>query len=155
MPRKFRRVLRKGYSQKKDSLHNEATSDTEDSVLDTTEVSVQTESIFTNLTTIAVQTDIQTETIFTNLTTIAVQTDIQTETIFTNLTTIAVQTDIMIHPDCCQLDAAIQCSIEEEIKENLPPPDSNIQHVICEGNKDEKFYPLIEKHKGIFKDISG
>ena len=137
MPRKFRRVLRKGYSQKKDSLHNEATSDTEDSVLDTTEVSIQTESIFTNLTTIAVQTDIQ------------------TETIFTNLTTIAVQTDIIIHPDYCQLDAAIQCSIEEGIKENLPPPDSNIQHVICEGNKDEKFYPLIEKHKGIFKDISG
>ena len=119
MPRKFRRVLRKRYSQKKDSLPNEATSDTEDSVLDTTEVSVQT------------------------------------ETIFANLTTVAVQTDIMIHPDYCQLDAAIQCSIDEEIKENLPPPDSNIQHVICEGNKDEKFYPLIEKHKGIFKDISG
>ena len=26
---------------------------------------------------------------------------------------------------------------------------------VCEGNNDEKFRPLIEKHKGIFRDASG
>ena len=27
--------------------------------------------------------------------------------------------------------------------------------VACEGNNDEKLRPLIEKHKGLFKDASG
>jgi len=26
---------------------------------------------------------------------------------------------------------------------------------ICEGNNDERFLPLVNKHKGVFKDVSG
>ena len=65
----------------------------------------------------------------------------------------ATQSDLTIHPDCCKLDAAIQCSVEEENKENLPQ-DSSVGYTMCEGNKNEKFYPLVEKHKGVFKDVS-
>ena len=123
MPRKFRRVLRKGYSQKKPvkSLPDEnalACSDNEDSILDTIDASVQT------------------------------------GTAFSSLKSTATQTDISMHPDCYQLDATIQCNMDEELKEDLPP-DSSINYIMCEGNKDGKFYPLIEKHKGIFKDSSG
>ena len=53
-------VTDRAYTCKKDSCmtYNEATSDTEDSVLESTEISIQTEATFTNLRTIAVQTDI-------------------------------------------------------------------------------------------------
>ena len=27
--------------------------------------------------------------------------------------------------------------------------------ILCEGNNDEKFHPLIVKHKGIFRDVTG
>ncbi len=67
----------------------------------------------------------------------------------------AIQSDLTIHPNCYKLDAAIQCSIEKENKENLPPQDSSVEYIMCEWNKDEKFYPLVEKHKGVFKDVSG
>ena len=122
MPRKFRRLLRKGYSQKKLAKHQKASlacSDDESNMFDTTEVSVQT------------------------------------ETVLTAMISVEVQTDLTVHPDCYKLDAAIQCSVEEENKENLPPQDSNVGYMMCEGNKDEKFYPLVEKHKGVFKDASG
>jgi len=33
--------------------------------------------------------------------------------------------------------------------------DKENQYVLCEGNNDEKFYPLVLKHNGIFKDSSG
>ena len=113
MTRKFRRVLRKGYSQKKStkkSVQKEpslAFSDDEGSVFDTTEVSVQTETALT--------------------------------------ASVEVQNDLTIHPDCHKLDAAIQCSVEEENKENLPPQDSNVEYIMCEGNKDKKFYPIIQR----------
>lgn len=78
---------------------------------------------------------------------------IQTETTFTFMISTAVQTNISINPSCYQSDAAIQCTFDEEIgKENSLPADNDVN---CEGNKDEKFYPLVEKYKGIFKDVSG
>lgn len=142
MPRKFRRVLRKGYSQKKTakkSVPKEASlasSDDEGSVFDTTEVSVQTETTLTSMISVEVQTDL---------------------TIHPGCYKLdaAIQSDLTIHPDCYKLDAAIQCSVEEENKENLFPQNSNVEHIMCEGNKDEKFHPLVEKHKGVFKDVSG
>lgn len=142
MPRKFRRVLRKGYSQKKSaktSVEKEASlahNDDEDNVFDTTEVSVQTETALTAMISVEVQTDLIIDPDCYKL-------------------DAAVQSDLTIHPDCCKLDVAIQCNVEEENKENLPPQDGSIEYITCEGNKDEKFYPLVEKHKGVFKDVSG
>ena len=139
MPRKFRRVLRKGYSQKKLAKHQEASlacSDDESNMLDTTEVSVQTETVLTAMISVEVQTDLTVHPDCYKL-------------------DAAIQSDLTIHPDCYKLDAAIQCSVEEENKENLPPQDSSVGYMICEGNKDEKFYPLVERHKGVFKDASG
>ena len=87
MPRKFCRVLRKGYSQKKSdkkSVQQEASSaqnNDEGDMFDTAEVAVQT------------------------------------ETALTTMISVEVQTNLTIHPDCYKLDAAIQCSVEEENKE--------------------------------------
>jgi len=34
-------------------------------------------------------------------------------------------------------------------------PQQEMPYVMCEGNADEKFLPLVNKHKGVFKDASG
>ena len=102
MPRKFRRVLRKGYSQKKLAKHQEvslACSDDESNMFDTTEVSVQTETVLTAMISVEVQTDL------------TVQPDCYK-------LDAAIQSDLTIHPACYKLDAAIQCSVEEENKKN-------------------------------------
>ena len=142
MPWKFCRVLRKGYSQKKSdkkSVRQEASSaqnNDEGDMFDTAEVAVQIEIALTTMISVEVQT---------NLT-------IHPDCYWLDAAT---QSDLTIHPDCYKLDAIIQCSVEEENKENLPPQDSSVGYTMCEGNKDEKFYPLVEKHKGVFKDVSG
>ena len=105
-------------------------------MFDTTEVSVQTETTLTSMISVEVQTDLKIHPDCYKL-------------------DAAIQSDLTIHPDCYKLAAAIQCSIEKENKENLPPQDSSVEYIMCEGNKDEKFYPLVEKHKGVFKDVSG
>ena len=102
-------------------------------VFDTTEVSVQTETALTA--------------------SVEVQTDLTIHPDCHKLDA-AIQSDLTIQPDCCKVDAAIQCSVEEN-KENLPPQDSSVEYIMYEGNKDEKFYPIIEKHKGVFKNVSG
>ena len=89
---------------------------------------------------------IQTEDTFLHVSDVSTQTE---KTV--SLMSTAVQTDISILPNCYQVNAAIQCDIGEDIdKENIVQVD-----VTCEGNNDEKFYPLVEKNKGIFKDVSG
>ena len=111
-----------------------ASSDDEGNIFDTTEVSVQTETALTA--------------------SVEVQTDLTIHPDCHKLDA-AIQSDLTIHRDYCKVDAIIQCSVEEGNKENLPPQDSSVEYIMCEGNKDEKFYPIIEKHKGVFKDVSG
>lgn len=119
--------------QKEASL---AFSDDEGNVFDTTKVSVQTETALTTMISVEVQTDLTIHPDYYKL-------------------DVAIQSDLTIHPDCCKLDAVIQCGVKKENKENLPPQDSSVEYIMCEGNKDEKFFPLVEKHKGVFKDVSG
>ena len=105
-------------------------------MFDTAEVAVQTETALTTMISVEVQSDLT----------------IHPDCYWLDAAT---QYDLTIHPDCYKLDVAIQCSVEEENKENLLPQDSSVGYTMCEGNKDENFYPLLEKHKGVFKDVSG
>ena len=100
MPRKFCRVLCKGYSQKKSdkkSVQQEASSarnNDEGNMFDTAEMAVQTETALTTMISVEVQT---------NLT-------IHSDCYWLDAAT---HSDLTIHPDCYELDAAIQCSVEE------------------------------------------
>ena len=55
---------------------------------------------------------------------------------------VAIQTD---DNDLC-VTGNVQEEQEEEQEEEL---------ALCEGNSDEKFIPLIVKHKGVFRDVTG
>lgn len=64
--------------------------------------------------------------------------------------TVAVQTDIIVNSKSIETqtevveiqDAEIQVSELDEMR-------------LCVGNNDEKFLPLVTKHKGLFKDVTG
>ena len=56
---------------------------------------------------------------------------------------IEIQTDVEVTApnDVCATDV---CSVEATSDE-----------LVCEGNNDEKFGPLVAKHKGVFRSIKG
>lgn len=54
---------------------------------------------------------------------------------------------LYINSSILLVDSSIQCNMLD--KENVPPV------ILCKGNDDEKFYPLVQKHRGTFKDLSG
>ena len=51
----------------------------------------------------------------------------------------------------------ISCNLDKESNEEIISAADTILsgYMHCEGNSDEKFAPLIERHKGVFKDASG
>ena len=61
---------------------------------------------------------------------------------------IEVQTDmeVMAPNEVCDTD---DCSIEASDVETAS------DEFVCEGNNDEKFGPLVAKHKGIFRNVKG
>ena len=50
----------------------------------------------------------------------------------------------------CQTDCDIGTS--DELAEDVEPDEPE---KLCEGNPEEKFHPLILKHKGVFTNVQG
>lgn len=62
----------------------------------------------------------------------------------------------MVH-ETSKLHVETQTDSNHELM--IPPnemdTDTNRNYVMCEGNKDDRFQPLIIKYKGIFQDSTG
>jgi len=60
------------------------------------------------------------------------------------------------HNDCVNMEVEYQTpSRPQASMEYLQDEDDDMEEKICIGNNDEEFLPLIRKHKGIFKNVSG
>ena len=173
MPRKFRRVLRKGYSKSKAAkaqyFHHideaESSDDGEiaistDNRIQFTEVSTQTD-----LSTIHSSIEVSTQ---TDLSTICIsEASIQTDLSMFNVCAATTQTEETTHcsttsqPGKFLTDSCIfkhmLCNLDEEGHEKaVSDVGTSLNWCIeCEGNCDEKFSPLVEKYKGVFRDASG
>ena len=123
MPRKFRKVVCKGY-YKKQVVERVPTGDSDEEY-------VGNDSKFTEA---ATQTDHMPLVLKIDAST---QTDIGSEVIQV-MKSIETQTDS-----------------ETMIASNDMEVEPSVDYVICEGNNDERFQPIIIKHKGIFKDSTG
>ena len=110
MPRKFRRVLHKGYSVRK-PVKTEPANDSAESSED------EAHSVAT-----AVQATCE----------------VATQTEMSAFTTLLYNADN-----------------QNNKFQALSSVEPTVSLTVCEGNNDEKFRPLIEKHKGIFRDASG
>ena len=139
MPHKFRRYVTKGYGRKGAKVQTYVLPEANslvDSVVQTDLccstiddiLHFETESTELVQETVAVQTD-----------TIIMKSDeTQTDTAtLDNLGTVETQTEVVE-----MRDAKIQVSELAEMK-------------LCVGNYEEKFLPLVTKHKGVFKDVTG
>ena len=62
------------------------------------------------------------------------------------------QTEISISPSTFPVHISTQCNLFDE-KEG--PNKENLLGNMCIRNTNDKFYPLVQKHGGTFKDISG
>ena len=125
MPRKFRRVVRKGGVKSKKSQQQVLTS-----------IRDQIDLVSSGFAEMAVQTD---EVEFREM---AMQTDADFAVV---LTEASIQTDDLGYADTfTQTD-------DESIQEIHDPSEL----VKCGDNDDDKFLPLVKKHKGIFKDVTG
>jgi len=149
---KFRCYVPKGASRKaqkgtpplpcdEDASHN-AVVQTDELLSLCTDVEVQTNEICL----LSVDAEIQTDVYMASRVDVAVQTDEQP--LFTLATTTAeVQTNNL---------TVEEGSILDDSPNNLAPPDVQVDCLqICEGNNDEKFLPLIKKHKGVFMNAKG
>ena len=68
-----------------------------------------------------------------------------------NFTYVGTQADFLQPPVA---EITVQTDIPSEVQ--ATSNDSMDTHyIVCEGNYGEKFYPLILKHNGIFKDATG
>jgi len=160
MGQRFLRVIRKGHSKKK-AVNNllVATEDvpvaTEDVPVDTEDVPVATEDVPFAIEDFPVATK-----------DVAVQTDpIVLDTKEVEMQTLEIEhhSNIPYEPVPMEL-ADDPRSVDTEMPDdpfdteilpscNLPP--ANDDHMMCEGNNDMKFFPLVTKHQGIFKDAKG
>ena len=78
---------------------------------------------------------------------VGTRTEIQNE----NSTYVGTQADFLQPPVA---EITVQTDIPSEVQ--ATSNDSMDTHyIVCEGNYGEKFYPLILKHNGIFKDLTG
>lgn len=116
MPRKFRKVVRKGY-YKKEVVERVPTDDCGDEWVGNT-------SKFADA---ATQTD---------------------DTLEISRADACMQTDMEVSPSKCCVETQTDGEIDMEVE-------PIVDYVICEGNNDERFQPLITKHKGVFKDSTG
>ena len=149
MPRKFRCYVRKGAGRKarkgtssfpceEDASHN-TVEQTEKPVSFCIDVGVQTDELCLH----CIDAEIQTEISMMSQVDIAVQTDEQTFCTLTT-TTAGEQNDNL--------------TLEESsiLVDDLTIPDVQVDSLqICEGNDEEKFLPLIKKHKGAFTNAKG
>ena len=126
MPCKFRRYVVKRYSRKSANIKLSVLPQ-HDSLVDS---AVQTDLQF--------NTDVDmpylgTETVDIEQDSVAVQTD----TDLSETTSVETQTEVIE-----KQDVELQANELDEM-------------MICIGNSDEKFHPLVAKHKGVFKDVTG
>ena len=63
------------------------------------------------------------------------------------------QTEISINPSSLPVDVSIQCDMLDEME--VPDKENILPSNLCTGNNDYKFFPLVQKNRGTFKDLSG
>jgi len=78
---------------------------------------------------------------------------IQTELFITAGIDVGVQTEESTILIVTTTDSAVQTD-DVPNKDVVLPDVDNDEH-ICEGNNDDKFFPLVKKHKGIFMNAKG
>ena len=168
MPRKFKRVLRKGYGYSKskpkpaekhsyqstlrdkdgDSMcNNDAEcTDHEEEPVTVCNISIQTET-----TMISSDAEIQT-TVSINPNHFHVDVGIQCA-MGDGVDDKEIQTEISVNPNSLPVDISIQCDMLDDIER--PDKENSLPDSLCTGNNDEKFFPLVQKNRGTFKDLSG
>ena len=129
MPYKFRKHVPKGFSRKARKANKALPLATSPSAIELCDAEVQTEEL--------------TETA-----------DTETQTNEMSFTTVGVQTDKnQVKVAESQTDTTEVCHVEVQTDhDELLTGD---EPSYCIGNNDDKFIPLITKHKGVFKDSTG
>ena len=144
MPRKFRKVVRKGYYKKQVVEHVPT---------DAPDGSDEEDLGHTNkLTDVSTQTDYLLEVFKVDVST---QTNVNVEVSKLDMET---QTDIDLEPmlhEVSKLDMETQTDGDHNLMVPANAMEINSNYVMCEGNDSERFQPLIIKHKGVFKDSTG
>ena len=133
MPRKFRCYVPKGASRKQAKVLQTDEPQYKDSV-------VQTETTLVNLCEVGVQSESAE----------VVDASVQTEELTPSIAVCEaeVQTD--------KLTTEEISSQTDDVLDGIAPPELKVEMThFCEGNNDEKFLPLIKKHKGIFMNAKG
>lgn len=142
MPRKFRRYVEKGYSRKGSNSRKRANSAEAAKV----KVSVLPEA--DSLVDLVVQTDPQ-----FSIDDHMVHSETQTDGIMHETT--AVQTDILISGQTKTVETQTEIVAVLDAGVQVGEPLAKNEMRLCIGNNDEKFLPLVTKHKGVFKDVTG
>lgn len=144
MPRKFRCYVPKGASRKQAKVPKEV-SRKQAKVPQTDEPQykdsvVQTEGTLVNFQEVGVQSE------FVEVDDASVQTEGLVPSIA--VCEVEVQTD--------KLNMEETSSQTDDILDGIAPPELEVEMTqLCEGNNDEKFLPLVKKHKGIFMNAKG
>lgn len=63
------------------------------------------------------------------------------------------QTEISVNPSSLPVDVSIQCDMLDKME--IPDKENLLPSNLCAGNNDDKFFPLVQKNRGTFKDLSG
>ena len=132
MPRKFRRVVRKGGVQSKKTQHQILTG-----------IRDQVDLVSSRFAEMAVQTD------KVELREMATQTDINFDVVSTEA---SMQTE---NPEYADMFTQTDNESIQQSTVGIHNSSNATELVKCEGNNDDKFLPLVNKHKGIFKDVTG
>ena len=142
MPRKFCCYIRKGASRKAQKGTASFPCQEEDTCGELfTDIGVQTDDIHYSCS----DTEAQTESSMALKVDVAVQTDEQ------NLSSLATA----IVEEQTKNPVVEESSSMGDSPVDLALPDTQVYMQICKGNDDEKFTPLIFKHKGVFMNVQG
>ena len=145
MPRKFRCYIPKGASRKAQKGTASFPCQEEDTCGESgelcTDIGVQTDDIHYSCS----DAEVQTESFMALKVDVAVQTDEQ------NLSSLATA----IVEEQTENPVVEESSSMGDSPVDLALPDTQVDMQICKGNDDEKFTPLILKHKGIFMNVQG
>ena len=161
-------MVRKGHSKKK-AVNNLQVA-TEDLPVATKDVAVQTDPIVLDTKEVETQTleiedhsDIPYEpvpmeladdprSLDTKLPDDPVDTELPDDPVDTELPDDPVDTELPDDPVDTELP---DDPVDTELLPSCKLPPANDDYMMCEGNNDEKFFPLVTKHQGIFKDAKG
>ena len=77
----------------------------------------------------------------------------QTDVVVVEFKDAAVQTDFQTDCDSSQVESSAHSDDDGQLTDSGEPEQEKF--TLCEGNSDEKFIPLIVKHKGVFRDVTG